>query len=131
MQRLGANHVLVVHGKDGMDEISLGAPTMVGELKNGVISEYEITPEQFGFTPAAASALRVADAAESKAMLLAALEDKPGAARDIVALNAGAALYAANVADSIDAGVEMARKAISSGKARAKVDEFVRTTQGF
>ena len=128
MQRLGANHVLVVHGKDGMDEISLAAPTLVGELKDGTISEYEITPEQFGFTRTSTDTLRVADASESKTMLLAALENQPGAACDIVMLNAGAALYAANAADSIAAGIAIARDTIAAGRARAKVDEFVRFT---
>ena len=129
MQRLGANHVLVVHGRDCMDEISLGAPTLVGELKNGKISEYEIHPESFGFALAATDSLRVADAAESKTMLLAALDNQPGPARDIVTLNAGAALYAANAADSIAAGVNTAREMIASGKARAKVDAFVKFTR--
>ncbi|MFY9328333.1 MAG: anthranilate phosphoribosyltransferase [Georgfuchsia sp.] len=129
MRRLGADHVLVVHGRDGMDEISLGAPTLVGELKNGQISEYEIHPETFGFALAATDALRVTDATESKAMLFAALENQPGPARDIVALNAGAALYAANAADSIADGVNTAREMIASGKARAKVDAFVKFTR--
>ena len=131
MQRLGASHVLVVHGKDGMDEISLGAPTLVGELKNGEISEYEITPETFGFKRAGNEALRVADATESKAMLLAALDNTPGPARDIVALNAGVALYAANCADAIATGIATAREVVASGKARAKVEEFVKFTKQF
>jgi anthranilate phosphoribosyltransferase len=131
MQRLGANHVLVVHGKDGMDEISLGAPTLVGELKDGKISQYEIRPEDFGFSSTSTDALRVADATESKTMLLAALENQAGPARDIVTLNAGAALYAANSADSIAAGVAMARDAIASGAARGKVDAFVQFTKQF
>ena len=129
MQRLGADHVLVVHGSDGMDEISLGAPTLVGELKDGKIAEYEIHPETFGFALTATDKLRAAGAAESKAMLLAALDNQPGPARDIVALNAGAALYAANAADSIAAGVNTAREMIASGKARAKVDAFVKFTR--
>jgi anthranilate phosphoribosyltransferase len=129
MQRLGADHVLVVHGRDGMDEISLGAATMVGELKNGEIREYEIHPEDFGLSMISNRSLRVADAAESRLMLLAALDDTPGAAREIVVLNAGAALYAANIAESIADGIAAARKAIASGAARAKLDEFVAVTQ--
>jgi len=129
MQRLGADHVLVVHGRDGMDEISLGAATMVGELKNGEIREYEIHPEDFGLSMISNRTLRVADAAESRLMLLAALDDTPGAAREIVVFNAGAALYAANIAESIADGIVLARKAIASGAARAKLDEFVAVTQ--
>jgi anthranilate phosphoribosyltransferase len=131
MQRLGANHVLVVNGRDGMDEISLSGPTLVGELKDGKISQYEIQPEEFGFTPTATDVLRVTNADESKSMLLAALDNKTGAARDIVALNAGAALYAANAAHSIANGIATAREIIASGKARAKVDAFVQFTRQF
>lgn len=129
MQRLGAQHVLVVWGKDGMDEISLGAATLVGELKNGEILEYEIHPEDFGLAMMSNRSLKVENAEQSKAMLLAALNDEPGTPRDIVALNAGAALYAANLADSIADGIGQARAALASGKARAKLDEFVRCTQ--
>lgn len=129
MQRLGADHVLVVHGRDNMDEISLAAPTLVGELKDGKVTEYEITPETFGFAPVSSELLRVANAAESKTMLLSALENQPGPARDIVALNAGAALYAANAVASIADGVALAHDMIGSGRARAKVDAFVRFTQ--
>jgi anthranilate phosphoribosyltransferase len=125
MQQLGADHVMVVWGKDGMDEISLGAATLVGELKNGQITEYEIHPEDYGLAMASNRSLRVADAAESKTMLIDALENKPGAAREIVVLNAGAALYTANLADSIGAGIERAREAVTSGAARKKLDEFV------
>jgi anthranilate phosphoribosyltransferase len=131
MQQLGANHVLVVWGRDGMDEISLGAATLVGELNNGQVSEYEIHPEDFGLAMMSNRSLRVADAAESKTMLLSALENTPGAARDIVILNAGAALYTANLADSIGAGIARAREAIVSGAARKKVDEFVAFTKKF
>ena len=129
MQRLGARHVLVVWGKDGMDEISLGSATLVGELKNGEILEYEIHPEDFGLAMMSNRSLKVESAEQSKAMLLAALNDEPGTPRDIVALNTGAALYAANLADSIAGGIELAREALASGKARAKLDEFVRCTQ--
>ena len=129
MQRLGAQHVLVVWGKDGMDEISLGAPTQVGELRNGEIVEYEIHPEDFGLAMASNRGLKVENAEQSKAMLLNALDNEPGTPRDIVAFNAGAALYAANVAPSIATGIELAREALASGAARAKLDEFVRYTQ--
>lgn len=129
LQRLGSQHVLVVHGKDGMDEISLGAATLVGELKNGQILEYEIHPEDFGLRMVSHRGLKVRDRDESKAMLLSALEGVPGAARDIVALNAGAALYAADVAASLAEGIERAQAAIASGAARRKLSEFVTTTQ--
>ena len=107
----------------------LGAATLVGELKNGEILEYEIHPEDFGLAMMSNRSLKVESAEQSKAMLLAALNDEPGTPRDIVALNAGAALYAANLADSIAGGIELAREALASGKARAKLDEFVRCTQ--
>jgi anthranilate phosphoribosyltransferase len=131
MQRLGAKHVLVVYGMDGMDEVSLGAATQVGELRNGEILEYEIHPEDFGMQMVSNRSLKVADATESKLMLLEALDNKPGVAREIVTLNAGTALYAANVAASIADGIELAREAIANGKARAKVDDLVRFTQQF
>ena len=131
MRELGADHVMVVWGKDGMDEISLGAATMVGELRNGEISEYEIHPEDYGLQMVSNRGLRVAGAAESKEMVLEALADTPGTPREIVTLNAGAALYAANVAGSVADGIARAREAIASGAARAKLDEFVRCTQKF
>ena len=129
MRELGADHVMVVWGKDGMDEISLGAATMVGELKNGEITEYEIHPEDYGLQMVSNRGLRVADASESKEMVLEALADTPGTPREIVTLNAGAALYAANVADSVADGIARAREAIASGAARAKLDQFVAFTQ--
>lgn len=129
MRELGASHVLVVHGKDGLDEISLGAATMVGELKDGAVREYEIHPEDFGLQMLSQRNIKVGNAEESKAMLLGALENQPGAAREIVCLNAGAALYTANLADSIEAGIVKAREAIESGAARAKVEQFVACTQ--
>jgi anthranilate phosphoribosyltransferase len=129
MERLGAKHVMVVYGKDGMDEISLGAATLVGELKDGKISEYEIHPEDFGLQMASNRSLRVADAASSKAMMFSALANEEGTAREIVVLNAGAALYVANVVGSIAQGIALAREAIASGAARAKLDEYVRFTQ--
>ena len=129
LQRLGAEHALVVYGKDGMDEISLGATTVVGELKNGEITEYEIHPEDFGMPMASNRALRVDTPEQSKAMLLGVLDNQPGAARDIVILNAGAGLYAANVADSIKAGIGLARAALESGAARARLAQLVSVTQ--
>ncbi len=131
MQRLGAKHVLVVYGQDGMDEVSLGASTLVGELKDGAIREYEIHPEDFGLQMASNRSLRVEGAAESKEVIFSVLANTEGVAREIVVLNAGAALYAANVADSIGAGIVLAREAIGSGAARAKLDEFVRVTREF
>ena len=131
MERLGAKHVMVVYGRDGLDEISLGAATMVGELKDGVIREYEIHPEDFGLAMASSRQLRVANAGESQARILSVLANEPGTARDIVVLNAGTALYVANVADSIQDGMARASEAIASGAARAKLDEFVRVTQSF
>ena len=128
MQQLGAEHVMVVYGLDGMDEISLGAATMVGELRNGKISEYEIDPEDFGLQMIATRNLKVADAAESKGRLLGVLENQPGPALEIVCLNAGAALYAANLTTDIAAGIALARETIASGKARAKLDEFIKVT---
>lgn len=129
LQQLGSRHVLVVHGKDGMDEVSLGAATMVGELKNGEVREYEIHPEDFGLAMISNRGLKVANANESRAMVLEALENTPGTPREIVTLNAGVALYAADVAGSIDDGIRMAREAIASGAARRKLDHFVATTR--
>ncbi len=125
LQRLGAEHAVVVYGKDGMDEVSLGAATLVGELKDGEITEYEIHPEDFGMVMASNRALKVETPEESMAMLLGVLDNEPGAPKDIVMLNAGVALYAANVADSMVAGVELARAAIESGAAKAKLQQLV------
>lgn len=129
LQRLGAEHALVVHGKDGMDEISLGAATVVGELKNGEITEYEIHPEDFGLPMASSRALQVDTPEQSRAMLLGVLDNQPGAPRDIVLLNAGAALYAANVAGSIKEGIDRAQAAIESGAARSKLRQLVEFSQ--
>ncbi len=128
LQRLGAEHAVVVYGKDGMDEVSLGAATMVGELKDGEVREYELHPEDFGFSMSSNRSLRVETPEQSKAMLLDVLDNQPGAARDIVVLNAGAALYAANVSESIAAGIERARAALDSGAAKAKLAEFAAAT---
>ncbi len=129
LQRLGAEHALVVYGRDGMDEVSLGAATLVGELKNGEITEYEIHPEDFGLTMASNRALRVDTPEQSKAMLLSVLNNQTGVAKDIVMLNAGAALYAANVTASMKYGVDAARVAIESGAAKAKLDALLAKTQ--
>ncbi|MEO7127913.1 MAG: anthranilate phosphoribosyltransferase [Rhodoferax sp.] len=131
LQRLGADHALVVYGKDGMDEISLGAGTLVGELKNGEITEYEIHPEDFDLPMASNRALKVEAPDQSRAMLMNVLENNHGAARDIVILNAGAALYAANVADSIKAGIEQARNAVESGAAMATLQKLITVSQSF
>ncbi|MES3002174.1 MAG: anthranilate phosphoribosyltransferase [Pseudomonadota bacterium] len=125
LQRLGAEHALVVYGRDGMDEVSLGAATMVGELKNGEISEYEIHPEDFGLQMASNRALKVDTPEQSRQMVLGVLDNQAGAARDIVILNAGAALYAANVSDSIQAGIVKARAAVESGAAKAKLEQLI------
>ena len=129
LQRLGAEHALVVYGKDGMDEVSLGAATLVGELKGGEITEYEIHPEDFGMVMTSNRSLRVETAEQSKAMLLAVLDNEPGPARDIVLLNAGASLYAANVAPTMQTGVVQAGAALDSGAARARLDQLVALTQ--
>ena len=129
LQRLGATHALIVYGKDGIDEVSLGAATLIGELKDGVVTEYEIHPEDFGLSMMSNRGIKVNDAAESKAMLLEALENREGTAREIVILNAGTALYAANVAGSIADGIRLARETVVSGAARKKLDEFVQFTK--
>lgn len=129
LQRLGAEHALVVYGKDGMDEVSLGAATVVGELRDGEITEYEIHPEDFGVAMASNRALRVETPEQSMKMLRGVLDGEPGAARDIVVLNAGAALFVANVADSMKAGIELARKAIDSGAAKGKLEQLVSTSK--
>ena len=129
LQRLGSKHALVVYGRDGMDEVSLGAATMVGELKDGEVREYEIHPEDYGLAMKSNRGLKVADAAESKEMILEALGDVDGTPREIVVLNAGTALYASGVAGTIGEGIERARAAIASGKARKSLEAFVSTTQ--
>ena len=129
LQRLGARNALVVWGKDGMDEISLGAATLVGELRDGQVREYEIHPEDFGLSMISNRSLRVADATESRVMLLEALGDVPGTPREIVVINSGAALYAAGLAASIQDGIALARATIASGAARARLDQFVAVTQ--
>ncbi|GAB2825754.1 anthranilate phosphoribosyltransferase [Comamonas piscis] len=129
LQRLGAEHALVVYGRDGLDEISLGASTLVGELKDGVVREYQIHPEDFGIQMVGTRAFRVDNAEQSKAMLMGILQGEQGPARDIVCLNAGAALYAANVASSIEDGLQRARAAIDSGAALQKLQDLVALTR--
>ncbi len=125
LQRLGAEHALVVYGRDGMDEVSLGAATLVGELQNGEITEYEIHPEDFGLPMASNRALRVETPEQSRAMLMGVLDNQAGAPRDIVIFNAGVALYAANVSRDIAGGIDLARQAIESGAARARLQQFI------
>ncbi len=129
LQRLGAEHALVVYGRDGMDEVSLGAATVVGELKDGNIREYEIHPEDFGLAMSSSRQLRVETPEQSRAMLIGVLDGQPGAAHDIVVLNAGVALYAANVAASIPDGLSLARQAIATGAAKAKLVALVSLSQ--
>jgi anthranilate phosphoribosyltransferase len=131
LQRLGSRRVMVVHGVEGFDEIALSGATMIAELKDGDIREYHVSPADFGLKAADPSAIRVGDVEESKAMLLGALENKAGAARDIVALNAGASIYVAGLAPTLKAGVERASETIQSGAARRKVDEFIAATRAF
>ena len=125
LESLGAEHAMVVYGRDGMDEVSLGAATMVGELVRGEIREYEIHPEDFGLPMSSNRSLKVETPAQSKAMLLGVLENQPGPSRDIVVFNSGVALYAADVVDSIPAGIAKARGALESGAARAKLDQLI------
>ena len=128
LQRLGAEHAVVVYGRDGMDEVSLGAATLVGELRNGEITEYEIHPEDFGMTMASSRALRVETPEASRQMLMGVLEgrDDPAfkAASEIVALNAGVALYAANVVADMGEGIALARRTLASGAALAKLEQL-------
>ncbi|OGA31901.1 MAG: anthranilate phosphoribosyltransferase, partial [Betaproteobacteria bacterium RIFCSPLOWO2_12_FULL_62_13b] len=125
LQRLGARHAMTVYGMEGLDEISISGPTMVGELKNARVNEYTVHPERFGLPVHDPKALRVVTVEESRALVLAALENKLGAPRDIVALNAGAAIYVAGKAPGMEDGVEMAFDVIQSGAARAKLDQFI------
>ena len=129
LQRLGSRHVMVVHGLEGLDEISTAGETLIAELKNDEVREYTIHPRQFGMELIDLSAIRVADGNESKDMMLAALSAKHGPARDILALNAGAAIYVAGVADSHESGVRKALEVITNGAARNKLDQFVAYTQ--
>jgi anthranilate phosphoribosyltransferase len=129
LERLGAEHALVVYGQDGLDEVSLGAATLVGELKNGKITEYQIHPEDFGFAMSSNRALRVETPEQSRAMLQGVLDNQEGPARDIVVFNSAVALYAANVVESIEAGLAPARAALASGAAKAKLQQLIARTQ--
>jgi anthranilate phosphoribosyltransferase len=129
LQRLGSQHVMVVHGVEGLDEISLSGDTLVGELKNDEVREYAINPKQFGMSASALSEIQVRDGGESKDMMLTALSNQPGPPRDILALNAGAAIYVAGLADSHQAGVQKALEVLATGAARTKLDQFVAFTQ--
>ncbi|HET9820915.1 MAG TPA: anthranilate phosphoribosyltransferase [Burkholderiaceae bacterium] len=129
LQRLGAEHAVVVYGRDGMDEVSLGAATMVGEVKDGEIREYEIHPEDFGMTMASNRSFKVDSPAQSLALLRSVLDNEAGPARDIVVLNAGVALYAANVTPTMAEGIARADEAIASGRAAAKLSQFVQATR--
>ncbi len=125
LQQLGSQHVLVVHGADGMDEISFAGDTYVAELKGGEVHEYVLNPQQFGMSLHSASSIRVENAEQSKAMILAVLAGQTGPAHDIVLLNAGAAIYVAGQAESLQAGVARAAQVIDDGSARAKLDQLV------
>ena len=129
LQKLGAKHAVVVWARDNMDEVSLGASTMVGELVNDEIHEYDIHPEDFGLQMVASRNLKVNNVTESKEKILEALTNKTGPARDIVILNSGTALYAAGIASSIANGITMAQEVVASGAARSKLDQFVQFTQ--
>ena len=129
LQCLGSHHVLVVHARDGLDEISIGADTEVAELKDGEIRRYRLTPEQFGLPRAGLDAIRVEDPAGSLLMLRGVLADRSGPARDIVMLNAGAAIYAAGRADSLEAGLGLADEAIASGEAARRLERLVDLTR--
>jgi anthranilate phosphoribosyltransferase len=130
LQRLGSQHVLVVHGCDGLDEITLSGETWVAELKDGEVREYTVHPAQFGLAEHDGSALKAANCEASVAIVRRVLDNEPGPARDIVVLNAAAALYAANVAESLADGVHRAREALASGRAGQALYQFVQTTQG-
>lgn len=125
LARMGSRHVMVVHAEDGLDEIGIGAPTRVAELRDGRIETYLLNPERLGITPAPLDALVVHDRDESLMRIREVLEDRPGPARDIVVLNAGAALYVAGVAGGLEAGVREARAALRSGRAAAVLDRLV------
>ena len=125
LQRLGSRHVMTVHGLDGLDEISISGETMIGELVNGEIHEYTVHPSQFGLEIYDRRAIQVSTVQESKEMILAVLENQAGPALNIVLLNAGATIYVAGLAKSLEAGIEKARKAIASGEAREKLNQYV------
>ncbi len=125
LQRLGSHHVLVVHGSDGMDEITISGSTLIAELKDGAVTEYTIQPADFGLPSAPLDAIRSANVDEAKAMLLGVLDNQPGVARDIVQLNAGAAIYVAGLAASLGDGVKKAGEVIASGAAKNKLAQLI------
>ena len=125
LQRLGSRHVLVVNGSDGLDEITISGPTFVAELKDGQVNEYTVTPEEFGLQASTLDSIRVGNAPEAKAMLLGVLDNQPGAARDIVLLNAGAAIYVSGLAGTMANGVKMAAEIIASGAAKNKLSQLI------
>jgi len=128
LQQLGSRHVLVVHGADGMDEISISTTTFIAELKDGVVREYSVTPEQFGLKPAPLNAIQVTDADTAKAMLLTVMDNQPGAARDVVLLNAGAAIYVAGLSDTLESGVKKAAEIVASGAAKYKLEQLIQVS---
>jgi anthranilate phosphoribosyltransferase len=125
LQKLGSKHVLVVHGEDGMDEISITGKTTVAELKDNQISQYEISPNDFGFKNGSMTDITVENVEESKQKILAILDGERGSARDIAVLNAGAAIYVSGLAESIENGLHLAEKLIDSGEARHKLEELI------
>lgn len=125
LKKLGSQHVLVVNAEDGLDEISIASATSIAELKDGIVSSYTITPEQFGFKRAPLNELAVNNAVDSLSIVRSVLDNQAGAARDIVQLNAGAAIYAANITDTLAAGIAKAAQVIASGAARAKFDALI------
>ena len=129
LQRLGSRHVMVVHGMEGLDEISISGDTLVGELKEDQVREYLISPRQFGMPVSDLSEIQVRDSGESRDMMLAALSNRAGPARDILALNAGAAIYATGLAASHEAGVRKALEVLANGSARSRLDQFIAFTQ--
>ena len=131
LQRLGSHHVLVVHGMDGMDEISVNAKTCIAELKDGQISEYTISPEQFGLSTASNDLLRVANVDEACDMLRGVLNNETGAPRDIVQLNAGAAIYVSGMSSTLAEGVSLAYEMIASGKAKAMLEKLIQFSNQF
>lgn len=128
LKQLGSRHVMVVHGENGLDEISISGPTYVAELKHGFVTEYKIEPKQFGLDVASLDLVKAADGEASKAMVLAVLDNQAGPAKDIVMLNAGAAIYVSGLANDLWGGVTKAREMIESGKARDKLSELVKFT---
>ena len=131
LKQLGSKHVMVVHGENGLDEISISGPTFVAELKHGFVTEFKIEPKQFGMDLAPLETIKAADKTASMAMLRSVLNNQPGPAKDIVCLNAGAAIYVAGVSSDLWGGVTKAHEMIESGRAQAKLDDLVKFTHAF